>query len=309
MCYPTFCYRSGDFWLRMATLCHLLMLYLIPQLSICEVTSEADSNNAISHSSDITEGDDQRNCNLDKLNSLCSHSSLIQERQGSSQQILRESKFSRHLKSLSLSDRANLTYSKILPCLNKAWIMNKWEINGNWSFPSDAEEHYRDLNAKAAAFRVAPIHHYAGYDGTITLNQNHWNFSNRIKYFCSCLRKFYTRVWAICYQILLNCRTFYFYFFFYICPGPWLENLFIYNYMHKPLSFFNGLIPIFIQWIDTDIQSKSDAVRINQFLKKELRSNVLYLAISQVIWFPLDYCCTRVFIDIFRWCFDCSNIN
>ena len=60
--------------------------------------------------------------------------------------------------------------------------------------------------------------------------------------------------------------------------------------MHKPLSFFNGLIPIFIQWIDTDIHSKSDAVRINQFLKKELRSNVLYLAISQVIFFSFDSC-------------------
>ena len=52
--------------------------------------------------------------------------------------------------------------------------------------------------------------------------------------------------------------------------------------MDKPLSFFNGLIPIFIQWIDTDIASKVDAIDINIFLTKELRKNVLYVAVSQV---------------------------
>ena len=52
--------------------------------------------------------------------------------------------------------------------------------------------------------------------------------------------------------------------------------------MNKPLSFFNGLIPLFIQWIDTDILSKQDAVDINTFLTKELRKDVLYVAISQV---------------------------
>ena len=64
--------------------------------------------------------------------------------------------------------------------------------------------------------------------------------------------------------------------------GPWIENLFISEYMNKPLSFFNGLIPLFIQWIDTDILSKQEAININTFLTKELRKDVLYVAISQV---------------------------
>ena len=136
------------------------MLYVIPKLSSSGKASEANDNNAISYSGN--------------LNSRSSDSSLIQVRKGNSRQDLLQNEFSRSLKSLSLGDKANLTYSKVLPCLNKAWIMDKWEINGTWSFPSDAEEHYRDLNAKAAAFRVAPIHHYAGYEGTtITQHHNH----------------------------------------------------------------------------------------------------------------------------------------
>jgi hypothetical protein len=51
--------------------------------------------------------------------------------------------------------------------------------------------------------------------------------------------------------------------------------------MNKPLSFFNGLIPIFIQWIDTDIASKKDARDINTFLKEALKPDVLYFAVSQ----------------------------
>lgn len=76
-----------------------------------------------------------------------------------------------HRKSLSLSERANITYSKVLPCLNEAWIMDKWISKGNWTFPTDAEEHFKHLNAKAAAFRIAPIHHYAGYGGTLDNRQ------------------------------------------------------------------------------------------------------------------------------------------
>ena len=30
--------------------------------------------------------------------------------------------------------------------------------------------------------------------------------------------------------------------------GPWIENYFISYFMIKPLSFFNGLVPLFIQW-------------------------------------------------------------
>ena len=76
--------------------------------------------------------------------------------------------------------------------------------------------------------------------------------------------------------------TLYFNFLSFLDSGPWIENIFISKYMDKPLSFFNGLIPIFIQWIDTDIASKVDAIDINIFLTKELRKNVLYVAVSQV---------------------------
>ena len=63
--------------------------------------------------------------------------------------------------------------------------------------------------------------------------------------------------------------------------GPWIENIFIQNYMHKPLSFFNGLIPLFVQWIDTDIASKQDFADLNALLTEILRPNVLYMAVSQ----------------------------
>ena len=57
--------------------------------------------------------------------------------------------------------------------------------------------------------------------------------------------------------------------------------------MKKPLSFFRGFVPLFVQWVDTDIVSKKEYVAINEFLKKELRPDVIYLAISQVdlFWF------------------------
>jgi hypothetical protein len=62
---------------------------------------------------------------------------------------------------------ANATYAKVLPCLNDAWMMDTWKRNESWAFPDDAEEHYKDLTQKAARFRRAPIHNYAGYAGTV----------------------------------------------------------------------------------------------------------------------------------------------
>jgi hypothetical protein len=125
-----------------------------------------------------------------------------------------------------LRRKAKITYDKVLPCINDAWMMKSWPAI-NFTFPSDAEEHYKDLNTRAARFRKANVHAYANYS------------------------------------------------------GPWIENLFISNYIDKPLSFFNGLIPIFIQWIDTDIASKRDARDINTFLKEVLKPDVLYFAVSQ----------------------------
>ena len=35
--------------------------------------------------------------------------------------------------------------------------------------------------------------------------------------------------------------------------GPWIENLFIDKFIGKPLSYFGGLIPLFIQWTDIHV--------------------------------------------------------
>jgi len=63
--------------------------------------------------------------------------------------------------------------------------------------------------------------------------------------------------------------------------GPWIENIWIKEYMNKPLSFFNGFIPLFIQWIDTQILRGRHFGDIHYELNQILRPNVLYLAISQ----------------------------
>jgi hypothetical protein len=63
--------------------------------------------------------------------------------------------------------------------------------------------------------------------------------------------------------------------------GPWLENLWISEYMKKPLSFFNGFIPLFIQWIDSQILRGQAFNYIHNELLHLLRPDVVYLAISQ----------------------------
>ena len=63
--------------------------------------------------------------------------------------------------------------------------------------------------------------------------------------------------------------------------GPWIENIFIANYSSKPLSFFRGFIPLFVQWIDTQILRGRHFDNIHHELNQVLRPNVLYLAISQ----------------------------
>lgn len=64
--------------------------------------------------------------------------------------------------------------------------------------------------------------------------------------------------------------------------GPWVENIFIANFSKYPLSHFNGFIPIFVQWIDTQILRGRHFDNILHTLNGVLRPNVLYLAVSQV---------------------------
>lgn len=63
--------------------------------------------------------------------------------------------------------------------------------------------------------------------------------------------------------------------------GPWIENIFISTYMDKPLTYFQGFIPLFLQWIDTQISGNRHFEAIHNELNKLLRPNVLYLAVSQ----------------------------
>lgn len=63
--------------------------------------------------------------------------------------------------------------------------------------------------------------------------------------------------------------------------GPWIENIFIEKFLNKPLHHFRGLIPIYIQFIDSQILRGRHFDYIYAELTEILRPNVLYLAISQ----------------------------
>jgi hypothetical protein len=63
--------------------------------------------------------------------------------------------------------------------------------------------------------------------------------------------------------------------------GPWIENIFIEKFLNKPLSYFNGFIPLFIQWIDIQILRGRHFDNIHNELNNLLRPGVIYLAISQ----------------------------
>jgi hypothetical protein len=121
---------------------------------------------------------------------------------------------------------ANITYSKVLPCILDAWIMKNNEAR-TFAFPDDAEEHFQFLKDRTARFRTAPVHDYANYQ------------------------------------------------------GPWIENIFISRYLDSSVYRFNGLIPLFIQWIDNQILRRHYFDDINNELRQILRPNVLYLAVSQ----------------------------
>lgn len=63
--------------------------------------------------------------------------------------------------------------------------------------------------------------------------------------------------------------------------GPWIENMFISKFMSVPLHKYRGVIPIFVQWIDSQILRGRLFNNILNELNKVLRPNVIYLAISQ----------------------------
>ena len=76
--------------------------------------------------------------------------------------------------------------------------------------------------------------------------------------------------------------------------GPWIENLFIEHFIGKPLSYFNGMIPLFIQWTDMHVHEilyKNDT-KLDQYhtrlyqsmiidLESFIRDDVLYVTICQ----------------------------
>jgi len=65
--------------------------------------------------------------------------------------------------------------------------------------------------------------------------------------------------------------------------GPWIENYFIDHFLGKPLSYFGGFFPLFVQWSDYQLARKHNSTDSSMFepLRSFLRPNVLYLAISQ----------------------------
>jgi hypothetical protein len=78
--------------------------------------------------------------------------------------------------------------------------------------------------------------------------------------------------------------------------GPWIENYFIDHFLNKSLSYFNGMIPLFVQWVDIhvyDIERNDPANKgkINSSIPTMrdmfktvtdlLRPDVIYLAVSQ----------------------------
>ena len=123
---------------------------------------------------------------------------------------------------------ANETYWKIIPCLERAWMLKgSHHQKMNWSFPDDAHDHYLKILRLTKPYRRIQVHEYAGYS------------------------------------------------------GPWLENIFISKFKDMPLHRFNGFIPIFIQWIDSQILRGRLFDNILLTLSTVLRPNVIYLAVSQ----------------------------
>ena len=70
--------------------------------------------------------------------------------------------------------------------------------------------------------------------------------------------------------------------------GPWIENIWIDHFMKKPLSYFSGMIPIFIQWTDIHVNffagnnaSVPAYGTLHENIVKLLRDDVIYVMITQ----------------------------
>ncbi len=77
--------------------------------------------------------------------------------------------------------------------------------------------------------------------------------------------------------------------------GPWLENHFISRFVDKPLSYFRGLIPLFVQWVDIHVVIFNETEKTHptmsipfdthatlpQTIQDMLRPDVLYVAVNQ----------------------------
>ena len=65
--------------------------------------------------------------------------------------------------------------------------------------------------------------------------------------------------------------------------GKWIENHFISSFIHKPITSFGGLIPLFVQWIDYDLEMRYKVDPFNMFrpLFSALRRDYLYITVSQ----------------------------
>jgi len=72
-------------------------------------------------------------------------------------------------------------------------------------------------------------------------------------------------------------------------PGPWIENLFISRFIDRPLSYFRGMIPLFIQFVDIHMLDRMNSTNVHvpkykdliQSLVKILRDDCIYVTVSQ----------------------------
>lgn len=73
--------------------------------------------------------------------------------------------------------------------------------------------------------------------------------------------------------------------------GPWIENLFIDDFIKRPFTYFNGIIPLFVQWsdyhlhykhiINPETHLKYTEEEIFRNISSVLRNNVMYMVVSQ----------------------------
>lgn len=70
--------------------------------------------------------------------------------------------------------------------------------------------------------------------------------------------------------------------------GPWIENIFISHFIDKPLSYFNGMIPLFVQWTDIHVnafagrnQSLPIYSQMTNRISQLLRDDVIYFTVVQ----------------------------